>query len=319
MIFFQAPIILTIQNEHMKSDIRIAISIPKTNKTKSRISLKLKQDLSNEPCVYNKPSKILALSDIEGNFMSFLKLLLYNKVIDKYLSWIFEDGHLVIVGDCFDKGEEVMECLWLIYSLEEKARKAGGNVHFILGNHEIMNMNGDWRYVHPRYAQSTSIPYTALYTGNNELWRWLRTKNIMEKIGDVLFVHGGVSPELLQLQISLPEINYRIRPYYSQANQSFDDPLLKIVYNSESSPFWYRGYYKPEAAVAEEMIDATLKLYGVKKIVTGHTVVSQVTSYFNGKVINVDTDHAAGQSEGLLIKRDKYYRVQTKGRRERIK
>ncbi len=43
------------------------------------------------------------------------------------------------------------ECLWLIYSLEEKAKAAGGYVHFILGNHEIMNMQGDFRYVQDKY------------------------------------------------------------------------------------------------------------------------------------------------------------------------
>lgn len=319
MNFFQVPVMLTIQNDHMRNDIKIAISVPRTKKTKSRILLKLKNGFTNEPSVYNKPSRILAISDIEGNFMAFLKLLLHNKVIDKYLRWIFNDGHLVIVGDCFDRGEEVMECLWLIYSLEEKARYAGGYVHFLLGNHEIMNMNGDWRYVHPKYAQSSSVPYTALYTGNNELWYWLRTKNIMEKIGDVLFVHAGVSPELLKLQLTLPDINKKVRPFYDRANQSFEDPLLSTVFNSNHSPFWYRGYYLAGNTISEELIDATLEQFGVKTIVTGHTVVDQVMPFFNGKVINIDTDHAAGKSEGLLIRKDRFYRVQTKGKRERIK
>jgi hypothetical protein len=303
----------------MRDSIRFAISVPGTKQTKSRISLKLKQDIINEPSVYTNPSKILAISDIEGNFVPFLKLLLANKVIDRYLRWTFDDGHLVIVGDCFDRGEEVMECLWLIYYLEEKARIAGGYVHFLPGNHEIMNLNDDWRYVHPKYAQSSRIPFTALYDGNNELWRWLCTKNVMEKIGNVLFVHGGIAPELLQLNLSVADINNRIRPFYNRANQTFEDPLLSTVFNSNNSPFWYRGYYLVESDVTEGLIDATLKQYGVKTIVTGHTVVSQVTSCFNGKVINIDTDHAAGQSEALLIRKSRFYRVRYKAKRERIK
>ncbi len=303
----------------MRNDIKIAISVPRTRKTKSRILFKLKHDFSSEASVYSNPSRIFAVSDIEGNFMAFLKLLLYNKVIDKYLRWIFGDGHLVIAGDCFDRGEEVMECLWLIYSLEEKARKAGGYVHFVLGNHEIMNMNGDWRYVHPKYAHSSGIPFTALYTGNNELWHWLRTKNLVEKIGDVLFVHGGISPDLLKLKLTIPEINNKARPYYNRASQVFEDPMLKMIFNSAQSPFWYRGYYDVENSMPEEVIDATLDQFGVKTIVTGHTVVDRVTSCFNGKVINIDTDHGAGRSEGLLIRKDKFYRVKAGGKRERIK
>lgn len=303
----------------MTESIKIAISVPRLKRTKSHIALKVKQDIMNEPSVYNKPSKILALSDIEGNFVPFLKLLLANKVIDRYLRWTFNDGHLVIVGDCFDRGEEVMECLWLIYYLEEKARKAGGYVHFLLGNHEIMNLNGDWRYVHPKYAQSSRVPFTALYDGNNELWRWLCTKNIMEKVGDTLFVHGGIAPELLHLNLSIADINNKVRPYYNRANQSFDDPLLSTVFNSTNSPFWYRGYYLAENGVSEEVINATLEHFGVKTIVTGHTVVSQVTSYFDGKLINLDTDHAAGQSEALLIRKNKFYRVRYKAKRVLIK
>lgn len=303
----------------MRDSIKIAISVPKINRTKSHISLKVKQNIINEPSVYPQPSKMLAISDIEGNFVPFLKLLIDNKVIDRYLRWIFNDGHLVIVGDCFDRGEEVMECLWLIYYLEEKARKVGGYVHFLLGNHEIMNLNGDWRYVHPKYAHSSSIPFTALYNGNNELWHWLCTKNVIEKIGDILFVHGGVSPELLQLNLSVSEINDRTRPFYNRANQSFDDPLLSIVFNSNNSPFWYRGYYLAENNVSEDVVNATLEHFGVKTIVTGHTVVNQVTGYFDGKVINIDTDHAAGQSEALFVRKNRFYRVRYKAKRDRIK
>ena len=51
----------------------------------------------------------------------------------------------------------VTEVLWLIYSLEEKAKAAGGYVHYILGNHEIMNMSNDLRYVQNRYMRACCI------------------------------------------------------------------------------------------------------------------------------------------------------------------
>lgn len=282
-----------------------------------QFSLLLQPRLGNERCVFKKPGTVLVISDIEGSFKAFLKFLIRNKVIDRHLRWIFKDGHLVIVGDCFDRGEQVVECLWLIYSLEEKARRHGGYVHFILGNHEIMNMNGDWRYVHPKYAQSSRVPFTAIYSGNNELWHWLCTKNIVEVIGDVLFVHGGISNDLLKLNLSVKEINNLARPWYNNARNEFADPVLKLIYNSEKSPFWYRGYYQQE--VTEEQIDDTLKFFGVNTIVTGHTMMDRVTPYFNGKVINVDTDHASGNSEALLINGNSLYRINRKGKKEKIK
>lgn len=300
----------------LTSKHQIALSVPDQDKPERTFSFSLKQDLRNQPCEYSKPSRILALSDIEGNFQSFRKLLYKYKVIDKHYKWIFKDGHLVIAGDCFDRGEQVMECLWLIYSLEEKAQRNGGYVHFILGNHEIMNLTGDWRYVHPKYAQRENGSSTALYDGNNELWRWLCTKNIIEKIGDILFVHGGIAKELLKPGIFTAEINKIARPYYTRAEEKFTDPLLSLIYGTETSPFWYRGYYLGTAS--QEQVDATLKHFNVKTIVTGHTIIGSVESFFDGKVINIDNDHTTDSSEALLISHDKFYRISGK-KKERIK
>jgi hypothetical protein len=298
----------------------IALQIPHPDKQDKYFLFRLKKQINDEPTVFTRPEKMVVISDIEGNFQTFCRLLYKSKVIDRYLRWIFGENHLIIIGDCFDRGDQVSECLWLIYSLEEKAKKEGGYVHFILGNHEIMNMNGDWRYVHPKYASKTSFshkPPTALYDGNTELWRWLQTKNIMEKIGDALFVHGGISSELLHFNLSIEEMNKLARPFYTRATQIFTDPFLNTLYNSSNSPFWYRGYYQESAT--EDLIDETLNHFGVKTIVTGHTVTEHISIFFNGKVINVNTDHTSPTSEALLIRKNKYYGVNSLGEKKRLK
>lgn len=304
----------------MTTRYKIMLEVDYLGESNRYYSIRLKPNLVNEPTEYNLPKRIFVISDVEGNFQPLCRLLYKSRVIDKYLKWNFGDGHLVVLGDCFDRGDQVTECLWLIYSLEEQASRNGGYVHFILGNHEIMNMNGDWRYVHPKYAKKTfsQRPHTALYDGNNELWRWLGTKNIMEKIGNILFVHGGIAPALNVLPYSINEINQLARPHYSKAEQLFTDPLLYTLFNSQDSPFWYRDYYN--GLGIEEAIDTSLAKFGVNTIVTGHTLVNQVSSYFNGKVINVNTDHANGKSEGLLItKHYHFYRITMDTKRERIK
>jgi hypothetical protein len=117
--------------------------------------------------------------------------------MDSAYNWIFGDGHLVLTGDFFDRGDQVTEVLWLIYSLEDKAKAVGGYVHFVLGNHEIMNLSGDLRYLHPKYVQNTVLlneDYMgSLYGESSEIGRWLRTKNIVEKVGTILFAHAGIS------------------------------------------------------------------------------------------------------------------------------
>ena len=108
-----------------------------------------------EPSTFPQPEKLIAFSDIEGEFDPLRLLLQKNKVIDEQFNWIFGKGHVIFAGDMFDRGEQVTECLWLMYSLEEKAKAAGGYVHFILGNHEIMNLSGDHRYARPKYAENS--------------------------------------------------------------------------------------------------------------------------------------------------------------------
>ncbi len=72
-----------------------------------------------------------------------------------------------------------------------------------------------------------------------------------------------------------------MRPYYIQAHKLFTDPLLNIVFNTNNSPFWYRGYY--QAGKKEEIVDRTLNFYEVKTIVTGHTPIDRITPFFDGK------------------------------------
>ena len=152
----------------------------------------LRPQITNEPATYNPPEKILVLSDIEGDFENFRGLLIANHVIDNLYRWTFSKGHLVICGDLFDRGNDVAAELWLLYRLEDEAKKAGGYVHTILGNHDVMNLSGDWRYVQQKYfdhAKSMGLDYSAFYNENSELGRWLRSKNIIEKIGDNFCLH----------------------------------------------------------------------------------------------------------------------------------
>src|SRR6185503_2902022 len=167
------------------------------------------------------------------NFAGFRKLLQAGGVIDADYNWTFGNGHLVLTGDFVDRGDQVTEVLWLIYSLEEKAKAAGGYVHFILGNHEIMNMSNDLRYLHPKYVENTMLlneHYMTLYGENSELGRWLRTKNIMEKVGDMIYTHGGISSQMNLVNSSISDINKMARPFYGDTNYNYPNVKLEIIY-----------------------------------------------------------------------------------------
>jgi len=281
----------------------------------------LKDKLVNEKSEYKKASRQLVISDIEGNFDKFRKLLLAGKVIDENFEWTYGDGHLVLAGDFFDRGIQVTEVLWLIYSLEEKAKKAGGYVHFVLGNHEIMNMSADLRYLHPKYVENAGLlneNYINLYGVNSELGRWLRTKNVMEKIGGILFLHGGISRKVNNIELPLQELNTLARPFYADTTFSYPNLETDILY-SDSGPFWYRGYYMGDKTDIPQILDSTLKKFRIDMVVTGHTPVSDTISvWYKGKLINIDTPHAKGKSEALLIEGNKFYRIDAAGNKVQL-
>src|SRR5690606_26813286 len=137
-------------------------------------------------------------------------LLTGNGVVDEKLNWIYGNGHLVLVGDFVDRGTEVTQCLWLIYKLEQEALQSGGKVHYILGNHEVLNFHGDARYVTGKYLEfirRRKMLYAQLFAPDTELGKWMRSKNTIEQIGDILFVHGGIGPEVAEKGYTVPQMN----------------------------------------------------------------------------------------------------------------
>jgi hypothetical protein len=292
-----------------------------TDEPGKTFTVKLKSSHTPEKPIYNRVRKMLVLSDIEGEFEAMRKLLQGNGVIDKDYNWTYGDGHLVLVGDFVDRGTMVTELLWLIYSLESRAEAMGGKVHFILGNHEVMNMNGEHGYVHHRYlahADTMKLPYLKLFGAESELGRWLANKNVTERINNILFTHGGYSRYMNMAQMELRQINDTSRLYYTDTSMSYPSVYSELIFGDEG-PFWYRGYYygKPRASMSQ--VDSTLDIYNCRYIVTGHTVVAkEILSLYDGKVINTDVPHKHGHSEALLVEEKKMFRVNEKGERKEI-
>jgi hypothetical protein len=297
--------------ERNKLSLTVATDIPG-----KIFTVRLKDKLQNEKSDFRKAGRQLAISDIEGSFGAFRKLLQGNHVIDENFNWIFGDGHLVLTGDFFDRGDMVTEVLWLIYSLEDKAKAAGGYVHFVLGNHEIMNLNGDLRYVHPKYFHHASLlneNYMTLYGEQSELGRWLRTKNVIQKVGDVLYVHGGVSAIMNTMELPVAKVNELVRPFYADTSYIYPNAVVDLLY-SDLGPFWYRGYYTGSIKATQQTIDSTLHQYRARYIATGHTIIADtISTLFEKKVFNTDVQHYKGHSEALYIEKGKFYRTTVLG------
>jgi hypothetical protein len=271
-----------------------------------------------QPFEYNGVSKIFAIGDLHGNYFHFTQLLKANGVVDDNLNWDWGNGHLVLLGDVFDRGESVTECLWLIYKLESQAEEQGGKVHYILGNHELMILHENNKYyVNKKYiylCAKNSLDYFDLFGKDYELGKWIRTKNIAVKINDYLFVHGGIPPEFPGMGRTLEKMNDVIHDFINIPLDSID-PFLN---NLSIQPAWYRGYLEKRDQTSE--LDEILNFYNVRHIIVGHTTVRKITELHGGRVVavNLPFDDSSIIAEALLMQDNACFRVDENGNKTRI-
>ncbi|MBN2608306.1 MAG: metallophosphoesterase, partial [Candidatus Fermentibacteraceae bacterium] len=282
---------------------------------------------ARQPCLFEGVSRFLAVSDIHGDYEHFREILMSAEVIDSTCNWAWRDGHLVIDGDVFDRGPRVTECLWLIYRLEQEAALSGGRVHFLLGNHELMVIRGDLRYVHERYlegiAGSTGLHYEDLFGPDTELGRWLRTRPTAIIIDETLFVHAGIAPGSPAEYLPVQAINEIVWSGldYSTVRLKFS-PAVRTLYGS-LGPLWYRGFHYemeddyPEAT--REEVETLLDFYNVDRIVVGHTELDSLTALYDGRVLAIDVAvEDLGGQQALLCEDDRLYALHSDGTRQEI-
>ena len=301
---------------------QIRCYVPETGQT---FQVQLRTLAQPEPATYPTPEKMMVLSDIEGNFAGFEAILRGSGVVDKNLRWSFGQGHLVLLGDFFDRGINVTECLWLIYKLEAEAAAAGGKVHFIVGNHERMNLTGHFKYVRRKYrinADTLQWPYEQWYGTQTVLGQWLRTKNVVEKVGNSLLVHGGLSPEVAAQHLPLEQLNAVARAYLQKpATDTTLTRQERLVNRPPFSPDWYRGLAQKE--VSNAGLEQILKQYGASQMIIGHTPVSEITALYGGKVLAIDLPHqehtdAQKPLQALWLEGGKREVIDSQGRRTPI-
>ncbi|WP_313318674.1 metallophosphoesterase [Stenotrophomonas sp.] len=261
-----------------------------------------------EPAIAVLPAvpRIVAVSDIHGQYGLLLQLLRANHVIDQDDNWALGEDTLVIAGDVFDRGPQVTEAFWLLYTLQQQAAEAGGAVHFVLGNHETMVLYDDLRYVNPKYLRSAQLlgrSYPQLYGPDSVIGQWLRTRPVLLRIGDTLFLHGGISPEALPLALEQNTTNIAYQASLGRPKAEVKaDPATAPLYDGKTSPIWYRGYFdgRLDTAGVQQVLDQL----GLKRIVVGHTSMPHVSSFHGDRIIAIDSSIKNGENGELLFIED---------------
>lgn len=98
--------------------------------------------------------RVVAIGDLHGDYQQYLKVMQSAGLVDKKGKWIGGETHLVQTGDVTDRGDDSRDIIDHLVKLSKQAKKKGGYVHMLIGNHEAMNMIGDLRYVTPGEFES---------------------------------------------------------------------------------------------------------------------------------------------------------------------
>ncbi|PTL82252.1 metallophosphoesterase [Vitiosangium sp. GDMCC 1.1324] len=254
------------------------------------------------PHTFSGVERVVAVGDVHGDVQALKDVLRLAGLIDEKDRWKGGKAHLVQTGDIPDRGERTREAFELLMQLEKEALAAGGRVHALLGNHEVMNMLGDLRYVTPgelaSFADQGTEPdasgtprgqngHRTAYGLQGRYGRWLRTHLAVVRINDTLFVHGGVAPEVPAK--TLAELNRWVRQDLFPGNPPGGG-------TNSQGPLWFRGYALGEEEGTGPALDSVLQRFGAKRMVMGHTTDrdGKIRTRFGGKAVFIDTGLSTG-------------------------
>ena len=292
--------------------------------------------------------RVVAIGDVHGDYEQYLKILRDNDLIDEQLNWSGAKTHLVQLGDVPDRGPDSLKIMRHLKKLEKQAKRKKGYVHALLGNHEVMNVDNDLRYVHPgeykilisqksAKLQSDYITKVTDYLSANDPDFDVTNEKSLEDLkhryplGYVehrfLWAPKGELFEWIKNHNTVIKINRTlfvhggVSPHQEplalrEINKRVQKYLKSRVEDEivgQEGPLWYRGLAVNPAEVELEPLQAMLLFYDVDNIVIAHTPTpAKIIPRFDRRVIQADVGlsqaYGAGRAS-LMIEQNKYYAV----------
>lgn len=283
-------------------------------------SAKLDSPLALEPPTrYPAADRVVAIGDLHGDLDAARAAFRLAGAIDKDDLWIGKDLVVVQLGDQLDRGGDELEILDLLESIADQAKAAGGKLITLNGNHELMNVKLDLRYVTVEgFVDFQKVEVTdpfevspqlvvdgvvarilAMRPGGKVALR-MADRNVIAIVGDTVFVHGGVLPHIVDYGIE--RLNQETRQWIRGASDCPPPVLLP-----KDGPVWSRHYSDEPDEADCMMLANTLESLGAKRMIVAHTVQDDgITAACSEQVWRIDVGMAAhyGGSPEVLEIRD---------------
>lgn len=257
-----------------------------------------------EPLRVPGGKRIVAIGDVHGDFTAVAAALRAAGAVDGAGGWSGGDLIVVQTGDILDRGNDEQQILDWMERLEGEAKAAGGALYWLLGNHELMNGAGDFRYVTdggyrdfedvagldraavaraPASAQARAAAFLAQLAGPYA--KVLAGQPTVLIVGDTVFSHAGVIEEWVD---RLDGVNLENRCWLSgQLPARGTSALL-----DDGSPVWTRAWgYAPADCAALRRVLGQL---GAARMVVGHTPqLEGISSDCDGALWRIDVGMSA--------------------------
>lgn len=276
------------------------------------------------PALADGPSRIVAVGDIHGELEGFRELIHEVGLTDAGGAWTGGDAWLISLGDVTDRGPQDLEVLRELMRLQGEARAAGGEVEMVLGNHEVMNLTGELRYVHPEAGDPALR--RELFAPDGELGAWLLERPVMLQVGDTVFAHGGFPEDYAGSLADRDEAYRQQIATYARAwlaeTEDGDPPFDTVwsqrpaVAGSDASifdiegPTWTRRATMCHPLLETTRLEDALAESDAMRMVVGHTPTAsrRIETAYDGQLVMADTgmytEAYRGTPNALVIEGD---------------
>jgi hypothetical protein len=255
------------------------------------------------PTYFDAAARVVVIGDVHGDLARLTECLYATNVLNKNGEWIADPPNTVVVqlGDQIDsrnrgavsEWERVADTEVMLFMdrIDNVARMKGGRVISLIGNHEIMNVIGDFTYVSEHSGKDLILRQQRFQAGG-PFSTILAKRCVVAKVGSLLFVHGGILPfHLMMVNGNLHRMNELTRKMLRGEPMDVNEvALLSEVVTGERGILWTRSYMEvinmPETL--HDMLNAVLGNTGCKMVCVGHNTVHTITNVAGGRLWFVD-------------------------------
>lgn len=274
------------------------------------------------PTYVRATGRIVAIGDIHGDLRKAISSLEAARVLQEVggqVRWAGGDTVVVQLGDVLDRGDSEIGVVMLLRELHKQAQLEGGAVYMINGNHESLNVSGNFRYATPGGFRESALAAglrgedlqnvekqkqarQRMYTPGGPMARELAKNPTVLIVNDTLFAHGGVLKRHVQygLEKMNQEVSLWMRGLHNPDGSRPTPPFFAT--GDASSVMWNRMYSKEAFTPYDRFcvcrqLKATLEATGARHMIIGHTPqVTGANCECNGHVWRMDV----GMSGGVL-------------------